>query len=406
MQSAFDMTVEWAFDRYSFGRPLASYQALKHRFADMKTWLEGGHAISDVACAAVQANAADAGRARERRQGVHRGLRRRAHPGLRAAPRRHRRHLRARPPPVPPPAHGQPVAVRHAGRAPAAHRRPARSPQRGRGVSALRAEEDRGTAEMEDLESFRQRARAFIRANLRPLDRRTAVAPATTAATTRRPAGRDRPRARAAAHALRRRAGRDLRSRGLRRSGPHAGPPEGVQRGDRRLRVPRAHPGADLLARARRCFLDFGTEEQKLRHIPAILRARRCGCSSSPSRAAAPTSPARSPPRSATATSGSLNGSKVWTTGAWWSDWGLCLARTNWDVPKHRGLTVFMLPIHQPGIEVHRIEMLNGSREFCQEFLTDVRDPRHRPGRRGRRRLDRRAPAGCSTSGCSSTRPT
>ena len=32
-----------------------------------------------------------------------------------------------------------------------------------------------------------------------------------------------------------------------------------------------------------------------------------------------------------------LNGSKIWTTGAWWSDWGLCLARTNWDVPKHRG---------------------------------------------------------------------
>ena len=40
MQAAFDMTVEWAFDRYSFGRPLASYQALKHRFADMKSWLE------------------------------------------------------------------------------------------------------------------------------------------------------------------------------------------------------------------------------------------------------------------------------------------------------------------------------------------------------------------------------
>ena len=65
----------------------------------------------------------------------------------------------------------------------------------------------------------------------------------------------------------------------------------------------------------------------------------------------------------------------MWTTGAWWSDWGLCLARTNWDVPKHRGLTVFMLPIHQPGIEVHRIEMLNGSKEFCQEFMTDVRVP-------------------------------
>jgi alkylation response protein AidB-like acyl-CoA dehydrogenase len=44
-------------------------------------------------------------------------------------------------------------------------------------------------------------------------------------------------------------------------------------------------------------------------------------------------------------------------------------------VPKHRGLSVFLLKIHQPGIEVHRIEMLNGSREFCQEFITDVRIP-------------------------------
>jgi alkylation response protein AidB-like acyl-CoA dehydrogenase len=54
MQAAFDMTVEWSFDRYSFGRPLASYQALKHRFADMMSWLQAGHAISDAACAAAQ----------------------------------------------------------------------------------------------------------------------------------------------------------------------------------------------------------------------------------------------------------------------------------------------------------------------------------------------------------------
>lgn len=54
MQGAFDMTVEWSFDRYSFGRPLASYQALKHRFADMMSWLQAGHAISDSACAAAQ----------------------------------------------------------------------------------------------------------------------------------------------------------------------------------------------------------------------------------------------------------------------------------------------------------------------------------------------------------------
>jgi alkylation response protein AidB-like acyl-CoA dehydrogenase len=76
-----------------------------------------------------------------------------------------------------------------------------------------------------------------------------------------------------------------------------------------------------------------------------------------------------------------LNGSKVWTTGAWWSNWALCLARTNWDAAKHAGLTVFMFPIDSPGIEVQRIEMLNGSKEFCQEFLTDVRVPdSHRIG--------------------------
>jgi alkylation response protein AidB-like acyl-CoA dehydrogenase len=53
MQAAFDMTVEWSFDRYSFGRPLASYQALKHRFALMATWLQASHAISDEAARAV-----------------------------------------------------------------------------------------------------------------------------------------------------------------------------------------------------------------------------------------------------------------------------------------------------------------------------------------------------------------
>jgi len=60
MQLAFEMTVEWAFDRYSFGRPLASYQELKHRFADMKTWLEAGHAITDSAAEAVASGSPDA----------------------------------------------------------------------------------------------------------------------------------------------------------------------------------------------------------------------------------------------------------------------------------------------------------------------------------------------------------
>ena len=70
-----------------------------------------------------------------------------------------------------------------------------------------------------------------------------------------------------------------------------------------------------------------------------------------------------------------LNGSKIWSTGAYASDYAMCLARTNWDVPKHRGLTMFILKVHQPGIRIDRIRELNGSTEFCQEFFDDVLIP-------------------------------
>ncbi|MDQ2678596.1 MAG: acyl-CoA/acyl-ACP dehydrogenase, partial [Actinomycetota bacterium] len=61
MQTAFDMTLEWTRDRYSFGRPLAAYQAIKHRMAHMATWLEASHAIADEAArAAATLEAADA----------------------------------------------------------------------------------------------------------------------------------------------------------------------------------------------------------------------------------------------------------------------------------------------------------------------------------------------------------
>jgi alkylation response protein AidB-like acyl-CoA dehydrogenase len=135
-----------------------------------------------------------------------------------------------------------------------------------------------------------------------------------------------------------------------------------------RLQVPTMTPCMTVL-------LDFGTEEQKRQHVAAILRGDEIWMQmlSEPSGgsdvAGAQTSAVRDGDEWV------LNGSKIWTTGAWWADWALCLARTNWDVPKHRGLTVFMVPFASPGLEMHRIELLNGSKEFCQEFLTDVRVP-------------------------------
>jgi alkylation response protein AidB-like acyl-CoA dehydrogenase len=62
LERAFALTMQWAFDRYSFGRPLASYQALKHRFADLRTWLEACHATTQAAAAAVQEESPQAAR--------------------------------------------------------------------------------------------------------------------------------------------------------------------------------------------------------------------------------------------------------------------------------------------------------------------------------------------------------
>ena len=55
---------------------------------------------------------------------------------------------------------------------------------------------------------------------------------------------------------------------------------------------------------------------------------------------------------------------------------------------KHRGLTMFIIKIHQPGIDVQQIKMSNGSNEFCQEFFDDVAIPVENVRRGGQRRLD------------------
>ncbi|HVU62279.1 MAG TPA: acyl-CoA dehydrogenase family protein [Mycobacteriales bacterium] len=228
--------------------------------------------------------------------------------------------------------------------------------------------------DIEDVESFRERARTFIRANLAPLEADFSHSPL-------RAIGSD--------EAERDGFARDREIQRLLWDNSLAGicfPKEYGGLGltpahqkafnaeiagfeyPSRLQAPTFAPCAAVL-------LDFGTEEQKQRHIPAILKGEEIWMQllSEPSGgsdvAGALTSAVRE------GDDWILNGSKVWTTGAWWSDWGLVLARTNWDVPKHRGLTVFMMPIRAEGVAVHRIEMLNGSKEFCQEFLTDVRVP-------------------------------
>jgi alkylation response protein AidB-like acyl-CoA dehydrogenase len=67
-----------------------------------------------------------------------------------------------------------------------------------------------------------------------------------------------------------------------------------------------------------------------------------------------------------------LNGQKIWSTYAHLADWGLCLARTDWEVPKHRGLTWFAVPCHAPGVTIRPIRQINDTAEFCEDFFDDV----------------------------------
>jgi alkylation response protein AidB-like acyl-CoA dehydrogenase len=70
-----------------------------------------------------------------------------------------------------------------------------------------------------------------------------------------------------------------------------------------------------------------------------------------------------------------VNGQKVWTSLAHHARWGLLFARTNPDVPKHRGMTYFVIDMHQPGVEVRPLRQMTGQAEFNEVYFTDARVP-------------------------------
>jgi alkylation response protein AidB-like acyl-CoA dehydrogenase len=119
-------------------------------------------------------------------------------------------------------------------------------------------------------------------------------------------------------------------------------------------------------------ILDMGSEDQKRTHIRAALRGDEVLVQllSEPSGgsdlAGVITRADRRDGRWI------INGAKTWSTWAFAADYGLCLARTDWDAPKHQGLTMFLVPLRHPGITINRIRQVNGSVEFCEEFLDDV----------------------------------
>jgi alkylation response protein AidB-like acyl-CoA dehydrogenase len=70
-----------------------------------------------------------------------------------------------------------------------------------------------------------------------------------------------------------------------------------------------------------------------------------------------------------------VNGQKVWTSGAKTAEYGLLIARTDWDVPKHKGLSFFIMPMRQAGIEVRPLVQITGESHFNEVFITDASVP-------------------------------
>ena len=70
-----------------------------------------------------------------------------------------------------------------------------------------------------------------------------------------------------------------------------------------------------------------------------------------------------------------INGQKVWSSGAQFSQWGELIARHDPDVAKHKGMTAFIIPLDLPGVEVRPIKQMSGGSSFNEVFMTDVRVP-------------------------------
>lgn len=119
-------------------------------------------------------------------------------------------------------------------------------------------------------------------------------------------------------------------------------------------------------------ILDTGSEEQKRQHISGALRGDEVLVQllSEPSGGSDLAGVITRADRKGD--KWVINGAKTWSTSAFAADYGLMLARTDWTVPKHEGLTMFMVPIDSPGITLRRIKQVNGSVEFCEEFFDNL----------------------------------
>jgi alkylation response protein AidB-like acyl-CoA dehydrogenase len=122
-------------------------------------------------------------------------------------------------------------------------------------------------------------------------------------------------------------------------------------------------------------IVSHGTDEQKARYLRPLFTSEEIWCQLFSEPGAGSDVAGLSTKAELDGEEWILNGQKVWTTLAHISAFGLLVTRTNPDVPKHRGMTAFLVDMHAPGVEVRPLFQITGEAEFNEVFFTDVRAP-------------------------------
>ena len=119
----------------------------------------------------------------------------------------------------------------------------------------------------------------------------------------------------------------------------------------------------------------FGTPEQQAKHLNATLRADHVWCQLFSEPGAGSDLGSLSTKAERDGDRFIINGQKVWCSGGRYSNWGILMARTNSDAPKHEGISFFLLDMSLPGIEIRPLKQMTGEAEFDEVFFTDVEMP-------------------------------
>ena len=122
-------------------------------------------------------------------------------------------------------------------------------------------------------------------------------------------------------------------------------------------------------------LLEYGTEEQKQRHIPPITRADIRWCQGFSEPGAGSDLASLQTKAEDKGDHWLVNGQKIWTSGAQWADWCFCLVRTD-TTKKHEGISFLLIDMKTPGVEVRPIQLISGNSPFCETFFTDVKAPK------------------------------